>query len=212
VPSKTRTAQSRSAAATLDAIRHEAENCRRCDLWKHATQTVFGVGPPSASVMFVGEQPGDSEDLAGEPFVGPAGQLLRQCLVEAGFAVDEIYLTNAVKHFKWTPRGKRRIHERPRQDEILACRYWLEQEIERVKPRAIVALGATAAGALLGSSVRVTRDRAKVFPSPLAALVTLTVHPSSILRANPEDRASARRQFVDDLRAIHALIERRPSR
>ncbi len=162
--------------------------------------------------MFVGEQPGDSEDLAGEPFVGPAGQLLRQCLVEAGFAVNEIYLTNAVKHFKWTPRGKRRIHERPRQDEILACRYWLEQEIEQVKPKAIVALGATAAGALLGSSVRVTRDRAKVFPSPLASLVTLTVHPSSILRANPEDRASARRQFVDDLQAIHALIARRPSR
>lgn len=159
--------------------------------------------------MLVGEQPGDSEDLAGEPFVGPAGQLLRQCLGEAGFAVEEIYLTNAVKHFKWTPRGKRRIHERPRQDEILACRYWLEQEIQQLRPRAIVALGATAAGALLGPSVRVTRDRAKPIPSPLADLVTVTVHPSSILRANPEDRAAARRQFVEDLRSIHKQIEGR---
>ena len=162
--------------------------------------------------MFVGEQPGDSEDLAGEPFVGPAGQLLRQCLVEAGFTLGEIYLTNAVKHFKWTPRGKRRIHERPRQDEILACRYWLEHEIEQVKPRAIVALGATAAGTLLGSSVRVTRDRTKAFPSPFADLVTLTVHPSSILRADAADRAAARKQFVDDLRAIRAQIERRGSK
>ena len=159
--------------------------------------------------MFVGEQPGDSEDLAGEPFVGPAGQLLRQSLVEAGFDLDDIYLTNAVKHFKWTPRGKRRIHERPRQDEILACRYWLDQEIEQLKPSAIVALGATSAATLLGSSVRVTRDRAKPFPSPLADLVTLTVHPSSILRSDPEDRAMARRQFVSDLRAIHRLIHGR---
>ena len=194
----------------LAAIREEARHCRRCPLWKNATQTVFGEGSASAPVMFVGEQPGDAEDIAGQPFVGPAGQLLRKSLIEAGFDVAKIYLTNSVKHFKWTAKGKRRIHERPRQDEILACRYWLDREIELVKPRAIVALGATAAGVILGSSVRVTRDRAKFFESPLAELVTLTVHPSSILRSDPKERESARRQFVADLRTIAARVTRSP--
>ena len=195
-----------NSSHTLAVIREEARDCRRCHLWKNATQTVFGEGPASAPVMFVGEQPGDAEDIAGQPFVGPAGQLLRKSLTEAGFDLAKIYLTNSVKHFKWTAKGKRRIHERPRQDEILACRYWLDREIELVKPRAIVALGATAAGVILGSSVRVTRDRAKFFESPLAELVTLTVHPSSILRSDPKERETARRQFVADLRTIAARV------
>ena len=192
----------------LDALRDEATKCRRCDLWGRATQTVFGQGPPNASVMLVGEQPGDAEDLEGEPFVGPAGQLLRSALDEAGIDVKTVYLTNAVKHFKWTPRGKRRIHDKPNREEILACRVWLDNEIALVKPRAIVALGATAAGVILGSSARVTRDRGKIFPSELAEIVTLTVHPSSILRApDSESRAAARRQFVDDLRALAVRLE-----
>jgi uracil-DNA glycosylase len=196
-----------STRTSLAAVRRDARDCRQCHLWKHATQTVFGVGSARARIMFVGEQPGDVEDRLGEPFVGPAGQLFREALKEAGIDLSESYLTNAVKHFKWTAKGKRRIHERPRQDEILACRGWLDKEIAIVKPRAIVALGATAAGALLGSAARVTRDRAKPFPSPLADLVTLTVHPSSILRApDAAARAAARRQFVDDLRAIAAMI------
>jgi uracil-DNA glycosylase len=187
----------------LTPIRQAAAHCERCDLYKHATQTVFGSGPASAPIMLVGEQPGDVEDKEGEPFVGPAGTLLREALHEAGIDIADVYLTNAVKHFKWRPQGKRRIHERPNRDEVLACRYWLDQEIAKVQPRAIVALGATAAGVLLGSSARVTRDRAKPFPSPLAELVTLTVHPSSILRApDPAARDVARRQFVDDLRTI----------
>jgi DNA polymerase len=194
---------------SLRALEKEAETCKRCDLWRHATQTVFGQGPPGAQVIFVGEQPGDVEDLKGEPFVGPAGQLLRACLAEAGFDPSAVYLTNAVKHFKWEPRGKRRIHKRPRPDEVLACRYWLDEEIARIDPKAIVALGATAATALLGPAVRVTRDRAKPLPSPLAPYVTVTVHPSSILRAgDDESRHAARAQFVADLRAIRKRVER----
>lgn len=199
----------RSPANSLASIRRLARECRQCHLWKHATQTVFGSGSAPARIMFVGEQPGDVEDRTGEPFVGPAGQLLREALTEAKIDLSDIYLTNAVKHFKWRAKGKRRIHERPRRDEILACRGWLDKEIAIVKPRAIVALGATAAAAILGSSARVTRDRAKRFPSPLAELVTLTVHPSSILRApDAAARTAARRQFVDDLRAIAAMMRR----
>ena len=157
--------------------------------------------------MFVGEQPGDQEDLAGEPFVGPAGQLLRDAMREAGLDPEEVYLTNAVKHFKWQPRGKRRIHERPNREEVLACRMWLTTEIETVKPRLIVALGATAAGALLGSAAKVTRARGKFFESPLAPLVSLTVHPSSILRApDSAARKEARDQFVADLKSIAAKL------
>jgi len=164
-------------------------------------------------MMLVGEQPGDAEDLAGRPFVGPAGQLLREALAEAGIDEDEVYVTNAVKHFKWTPRGKRRIHEKPNRIEVNACRFWLEQEIALVKPKIIVALGATAAGAVLGPTARVMRDRAKPFPSTLADIVTLTVHPSSILRApDSQARAGARRAFVEDLRVIAQLAKSRPRR
>jgi uracil-DNA glycosylase family protein len=194
----------------LAAARNKAEKCQRCDLYKNATQTVFGQGPPGAQIMLVGEQPGDVEDRAGEPFVGPAGRLLREALREVGLDPDEVYLTNAVKHFKWKPRGKRRLHERPNYEEIMACHLWLEEEIAQVKPKAIVALGATAAGAILGPSVRVMRDRAKPLPSPLADLVTVTVHPSSILRAPDSDaRKAARDQFVADLRSILKQIKSR---
>jgi DNA polymerase len=194
-----------SPRATLSAIRRQAEVCRRCDLWRRATQTVFGEGPSGARIMLVGEQPGDAEDLEGKPFVGPAGQLLRRALEDAGIDVREVYLTNVVKHFKWEARGTRRIHKKPRHSEVDACRVWLDAEIAHVKPRAIVALGATAAQAVIGPEVRVTRDRTKPFPSPLAPLVTLTVHPSSILRApDSETRAAERAQFVEDLRSIAA--------
>jgi DNA polymerase len=192
---------------TLSAIQREAEVCRRCDLWKHATQTVFGDGSDGARIMLVGEQPGDAEDLEGKPFVGPAGLLLRKALEDAGIDLRDVYLTNVVKHFKWEPRGKRRIHKKPRHSEVAACRVWLDAEIAHVKPRAIVALGATAAQAVIGPEVRVTRDRARPFPSPLAPLVTLTVHPSSILRApDSETRAAERVHFVEDLRAIAARV------
>jgi DNA polymerase len=187
----------------LTQIRDKAADCRRCPLWKRATQTVFGEGPIGARLMLVGEQPGDQEDLAGEPFVGPAGQLLREALVEAGLDPAQVFLTNAVKHFKWQPRGKRRIHERPNREEVLACRLWLDEEIEIVRPAMIVALGATAAAPLLGSAAKVTRDRGTFFPSTLAPLVSLTVHPSSILRApDSAARADARHQFVKDLKTF----------
>jgi DNA polymerase len=202
-----RTAEPRSLPRHLDAVRDEAMRCRRCKLWKNATQTVFGNGPDNAAIMLVGEQPGDAEDLEGAPFVGPAGRLLREALEEAGIDVSRVYLTNTVKHFKWTPRGKRRIHDKPNREEILACRVWLDSEIALVKPRAIVALGATAAAAILGSSARVMRDRGKLFPSDLAEIVTLTVHPSSILRApDSESREAARQQFVADLRGVRKKI------
>jgi uracil-DNA glycosylase family protein len=196
---------------TLARARDAASTCRRCDLWKRATQTVFGEGPTKARLMLVGEQPGDQEDLAGEPFVGPAGQLLRAALEKAGLDPAEVFLTNAVKHFKWKPRGKRRIHERPNREEVLACRMWLTEEIAAVQPQMIVALGATAAGTLLGSAAKVTRDRGKFFPSTLAPLVSLTVHPSSILRApDSAARAEAQRQFVADLKTFARKLKRTP--
>jgi uracil-DNA glycosylase len=201
------TSRSKSAAAELASVRQDAATCRRCELWKRGTQTVFGQGRTGVKLMLVGEQPGDVEDKAGEPFVGPAGQLLRESLEDAGIALSDVYLTNAVKHFKWTPRGKRRIHEKPNRIEVLACRVWLDAEIALVKPRAIVALGATAAGALLGPSAKVMRDRGKKMVSELAPLVSLTVHPSSILRApDSEARAAARKEFVRDLQTILAQI------
>jgi uracil-DNA glycosylase len=200
----------RSTRLTLAAVEREAAVCRRCDLWKRGTQTVFGAGPRNAAIMFVGEQPGDVEDRAGEPFVGPAGRLLRESLTEAGIDAATVYLTNVVKHFKWRERGKRRIHERPNREEVLACRLWLDSEIEIVKPRVLVALGATAASVILPEA-RVTRDRARPFTSPLAKIVTVTVHPSSILRApDSESRAEAGRQFVKDLRKIARMA--RPPR
>lgn len=164
---------------------------------------MFGEGPSHARLMLVGEQPGDQEDIQGEPFVGPAGQLLREALIEAGLDPATVYLTNAVKHFKWRPRGKRRIHEKPNREEVLACRMWLSEEIALVKPAMIVALGATAASTLLGASARVMKDRAIFFPSTLAPHVSLTVHPSSILRApDSAARAIARRSFVADLKTF----------
>jgi DNA polymerase len=159
-------------------------------------------------VVLVGEQPGDVEDREGRPFVGPAGQLLRAALAEVGWPAETVYVTNAVKHFKWTARGKRRIHERPNREEILACRLWLEEELALLKPRAIVALGATAASALFGASVRVTRDRARRLESPLASIATVTVHPSSILRApDAASRAEARQQFVRDLKVMKRWLD-----
>jgi DNA polymerase len=172
---------------------------------------VFGAGPRDAAFMFVGEQPGDVEDRVGEPFVGPAGRLLREAMAEAGLDAGTVYLTNAVKHFKWRERGKRRIHERPNREEVLACRLWLDAEIAMVKPRVLVALGATAA-ALILPAAKVLRDRARPWPSPLADFVTLTVHPSSILRAGDSaSRAAARQQFVKDLRDIAKMARRAPS-
>ncbi len=193
----------RTRILSLDEARKDAEACTRCPLWKSATQTVFGAGPSAARIMLVGEQPGDVEDRQGEPFVGPAGKLLREALARAGIDEGTVYLTNMVKHFKWRARGKRRIHERPNHEEVMACRPWLDLEIQNVRPRIIVALGATAAGGLLGPSVRVTRDRTKKFSSPSAEIVTVTVHPSAVLRApDSAGRAAAFEQLVEDLRTI----------
>ena len=186
---------------SLADARADARQCRRCPLWERATQTVLGAGPPDADVVLVGEQPGDKEDVAGEPFVGPAGQLLRRALEEAGLDERRVYLTNAVKHFKWTPRGKRRLHERPNTAEILACQLWLELELERIAPRLVVAMGATAVRALLGPGGRVTRDRGTTVARAAGQPVLVTVHPSSILRApDDEARRAAFQAFVADLR------------
>jgi uracil-DNA glycosylase family protein len=192
---------------TLAKAREAATDCRGCHLWKLGTQTVFGEGAKRAELMLVGEQPGNEEDLAGHPFVGPAGKLLDRALVDAGIDRAVVYVTNVVKHFKWEPRGKRRIHKKPNAAEIAACRPWLDTEIALVKPRVIVCLGATAAQALLGRQFRVTAHRGAFVPSPLASFVLATVHPSSILRA-PDDEARHREmtQFTNDLRtAARAL-------
>ena len=192
----------------LEAVREAAADCRACDLWKLGTQTVFGEGGERSTVMFVGEQPGNDEDLAGRPFVGPAGRLFDRALEEAGIDRAEAYVTNAVKHFKWEPRGKRRIHQKPNWSEMTACRPWLEAEIDRVKPRVVVALGATAAQTMLGKQFRVTKQRGVPVDSPLAPVVVATVHPSSILRA-ADDRAreEAMADLVSDLRTVARLIE-----
>jgi uracil-DNA glycosylase len=188
---------------TLDEVRDIAKGCKACDLYKRGTQTVFGEGPRRADVMMVGEQPGDAEDIAGQPFVGPAGRLLDRALEEAGIDRSRVYVTNVVKHFKWEPRGKRRIHAKPNAAEIGACRPWLETEIALVRPRVLVCLGATAAQALLGRGFKVTKQRGEFVPSPLAPLATATVHPSSILRA-PDDESRRRemREFVADLEKV----------
>src|SRR5579872_6697056 len=165
------------ARRMLTKVRGDAETCRNCDLWKRATQTVFGEGPSRARLMLVGEQPGNDEDLKGHPFVGPAGKLLDRALAAAGIERSEVYVTNVVKHFSWEPRGKRRIHKKPRQSEIAACRPWIDDELAIVKPRALVCLGSTAAQALLGRDFRVTTQRGKPVPSPLAPVVLATVHP-----------------------------------
>lgn len=184
---------------TLARLRSAAAVCKACDLWRTGTQTVFGDGASRARVMLVGEQPGDREDLAGEPFVGPAGKLLDRALDEAGIDRRAAYVTNVVKHFKWEARGKRRIHKKPNLAEITACKPWLEAELTVVGPTVLVCLGATAAQALLGKDFRVSRDRGRFVDSALAPFVTATVHPSSILRGSPEARAAEFRHFVADL-------------
>jgi len=195
---------------SLASVRKAAKGCRACDLYKRGTQTVFGEGPARARLMLVGEQPGDAEDLDGHPFVGPAGKLLDRALADAGIDRTIVYLTNVVKHFKWEPRGKRRIHAKPNGAEIGACRPWLETEIALVKPRILVCLGATAAQALLGPGFKVTRQRGTFVPSALAPHVTATVHPSSILRApDEESRRRELRLFVRDLRRVAAELGRR---
>ena len=186
------------------ALKTAADGCMGCDLYKNATQTVFGEGLVRASeVMFVGEQPGDEEDLAGHPFIGPAGRLFDKALAEAGIDREKTYVTNVVKHFKWKPRGKRRIHEKPRAGEIRACEPWLAAELEVVHPNVLVCLGATAAQALLGKEFRVTQMRGQWLVSPHAAKTLATVHPSSILRApDPQTREDQYAEFVNDLRLV----------
>jgi uracil-DNA glycosylase len=188
---------------TLPTLRKAAAGCHGCDLYKDATQTVFGEGPEDARIVMVGEQPGDREDVAGRPFVGPAGALLDRAIEEASLARDDIYLTNVVKHFKFVMRGKRRIHKKPDLEEIRACIPWLDAELARIEPKALVLMGATAAQAILGRSFRVTHHRGEFLDSPLAPLVTATVHPSSILRSRTDqERRSSFDAFVDDLRRV----------
>jgi DNA polymerase len=189
---------------SLPKLREAAALCHGCDLWRTATQTVFGSGPAAAEVMFVGEQPGDQEDQGGEPFVGPAGGMLDKALAEVGIDRKRVYVTNAVKHFKWQPRGKRRIHQKPNAAEQTACRPWLDAELSVVQPRVLVCLGATAAQALLGRGFRVTKQRGEPVDSPLAEIVIATIHPSAILRA--EDRDAEYAGFVADLRTVAALL------
>jgi DNA polymerase len=193
---------------TLKSLREAARGCRGCPLWKIGTHTVFGEGPAGAHVLMLGEQPGDREDLAGRPFVGPAGKLLDQALVTAGIERDDVYVTNAVKHFKWEPVGKRRLHKKPNAREIAACRPWLDAEIEALHPDIVVALGATAAQALMGPQFRVTRDRGKIFDDvPWSKAFVATVHPSSILRGDPDEREAALTAFVADLKVVAKLLK-----
>jgi DNA polymerase len=195
----------------LAALRTAAAACTACPLFRNATQTVWGEGPSDATIVLVGEQPGDDEDRAGRPFVGPAGRLLDRALADAGIARSRCWVTNAVKHFKWTPRGKRRIHERPSAREIAACRPWLEAEIASLAPDVVVCLGATAVASVLGPRVRVMRDRGKVFPSAFAGRTLVTIHPSAILRAPDVDaRRAAYADFIADLALVAGRRRRRP--
>jgi uracil-DNA glycosylase family protein len=192
---------------SLKALREAAAGCRGCHLWRHATQTVFGEGRKASRLMFVGEQPGDREDRAGAPFVGPAGRELDRALEEVGIDRAEVYLTNVVKHFAFEERGRRRLHRTPRRFEVEACKPWLEEELRVVGPEAVVLLGATAGKALLGPSFRVTKARGQPIESDLAPLVTATVHPSAILRApDGEARSAERRAFTDDLRVVAKVL------
>jgi len=193
--------------ASLNELAKAAKECKACDLWKRGTQTVFGEGGRNAKVMLVGEQPGNQEDLEGKPFVGPAGKLLDVALKEAGIDRRKVYVTNAVKHFKWEPRGKRRIHKKPNAAEIAACRPWLDAEIAALQPKVIVCLGATAAQALLGRDFRVTQHRGEFLNSPLVPVMMATVHPSSILRAPDEQtRHNEMERFIDDLKKVSKLV------
>jgi uracil-DNA glycosylase len=191
---------------SLGALREAAAGCRGCDLWQVGTQTVFGEGAQEAEAMFVGEQPGDQEDKQGHPFVGPAGRVFDEALEAAEIDRAQTYVTNAVKHFKWQARGKRRIHQKPNWAEMTACRPWLEAELEVIQPRVLVLLGATAAQSLLGRQFRVTQHRGELLESELAEAVTATVHPSSILRGEPAERDANFAAFVDDLRVVASLL------
>jgi uracil-DNA glycosylase family protein len=192
---------------TIPKLWEAAQGCTACDLYKNATQAVLGLGPRQAAAFFFGEQPGDQEDLAGKPFVGPAGQVLNEALLAAGIPRDEVYVTNAVKHFKWEPRGKKRIHSKPTTGEVKACRPWLETELAIVKPQVIVCLGATAAQSLMGPAFRITRDHGLFFPTEWAPWLTATLHPSAILRMpDREKREEARAQLLDDLRKVAAKL------
>ncbi|MGE5112717.1 MAG: UdgX family uracil-DNA binding protein [Acidobacteriaceae bacterium] len=193
---------------TLPVLREASKKCRGCDLWVKGTQTVFGEGAAHAEVIFVGEQPGDKEDLTGKPFVGPAGAVLDKALFAVGVDRKQVYVTNVVKHFNWEPRGKRRIHKKPNAMQIAACRPWFDAEVAAVKPRVIVCLGATAAQALLGRTFKVTQRRGELIPSELAPYILATVHPSSILRA-PDDqtRHEEMARFIDDLRNVASVLK-----
>ncbi|MGB3644364.1 MAG: UdgX family uracil-DNA binding protein [Mesorhizobium sp.] len=194
-------------ATTLEEARQEAKHCRRCPLWRNATQTVFGEGPDDADVVFVGEQPGDQEDIAGRPFVGPAGRMFDAILEEAGIERQKTYVTNAVKHFKFEPRGKRRIHSKPNAGEVRACYWWLDKELNFIRPKLAVALGATAALALLGKAIAVTKQRGQVMETANGLHVFVTIHPSFILRIRePADKAAERDRFLGDIRAVKTLL------
>ena len=192
---------------SLTALRAAVQNCRGCDLYKGATQAVFGAGPAKAELMLVGEQPGDREDREGEPFVGPAGKLLDRALAEAGIDAGAAYVTNAVKHFKWRPQGKRRLHQTPRAGEVGACKPWLEAELATVKPRALVALGATATRSVFGTGVKVTVDRGHLLEDGPAPISVVTVHPSAVLRAGAE-RELAFAALVEDLTVVSTALAR----
>ncbi len=208
-----KTKRSETAAAlipphpTLRKLRDIAAGCTACPLFAHATQTVFGEGPDRAPLMLVGETPGDQEDLAGRPFVGPAGKLLDRCLTEAGIDRNDVYVTNVVKHFKWEPRGKRRIHKKPNSLEIRACKPWLEAEVALVEPKVLVCLGATAAQALLGPQFRVSQSRGELIPSPRVPRILATFHPSALLRTQDEDREAKVSLFIKDLRKAGAALK-----
>lgn len=194
---------------SLAQLKAAATACQGCELFERGTQTVFGAGAAKAAVFFVGEQPGDQEDLQGKPFVGPAGGILDKALVEAGIDRKQTYVTNAVKHFYWVPRGKRRLHAKPKMTHIKACRPWLDAELATIKPKVVVCLGATAAQALLGSSFRVTKSRGKMLPGPaLAPTILATVHPSAILRADDEDREAQYKLFVHDLKVVAKYLDK----
>ncbi|RJT42495.1 uracil-DNA glycosylase [Mesorhizobium waimense] len=194
-------------AGSIGGLREAAESCRRCPLWRDATQTVFGEGPQSAEVIFVGEQPGDQEDLAGKPFVGPAGKIFDVILNDAGVDRQKTYVTNAVKHFKFEPRGKRRIHSKPNAGEVQACRWWLDREIGLIKPDVVVALGATAAQSLLGKAVPVTKMRGQVIERDDGLRVFITIHPSFILRIREAaDKDAERGRFLQDMKAVKSLM------
>lgn len=209
-PLETSAADFLPTSRALPVLEKASKSCRGCELWKKGTQTVFGAGASRAEVMLVGEQPGDKEDLSGKPFVGPAGALLDKALVAARIDREKVYVTNAVKHFNWEPRGKRRIHKKPNAMHIAACRPWLDAEIEAVKPRVVVCLGATAAQALLGRTFKVTQRRGELISSNIAPYLLATVHPSSILRApDEESRHEEMARFIDDLRTVSHALEKK---